>query len=76
MNDSQAEWLMSNVDYETVRDGGYVSKKMRPERLLICDEFISVGKKTQRLFDICRNDRWDDLDVWAQVLHVALCSRS
>lgn len=53
MNDSHAE---------TVSDGGYLSKKLRPELQLSCDEFIFV-KNSQRLCDICWNDRRDDLDV-------------
>jgi len=58
MNDSHVKWFLSAVDYETVSDGRYLSKRLRLNR----DKFILV-QNSQSLYDICRNDMWDDLDV-------------
>lgn len=59
MNDSRVKWFLSAVDYETLSDGRYLSKRSRLE--LSSDKLIL--QNSQSLYDIRRNDRWDNLDA-------------
>lgn len=58
MNDSRVKWFLSAVDYETLSDGRYLSKRLRLE--LSSDKLIL--QNSQSLYDIRRNDRWDNSD--------------
>lgn len=67
MNDSRVKWFLSAVDYETLSDGRYLSKRLKPELVLGSDKFISV-QNSQSLYDVCRIDRWDNLDIRTNVM--------
>lgn len=44
MNDSRVKWFLSAVDYETLSDGRYLSKRLKPELVVSSDKFILVAK--------------------------------
>lgn len=62
MNDSRVKWFLSAVDYETLSDGRYLSKRLRLKPVLSSAKLILL-LNSQSLYDICRTDRWDNLDV-------------
>ena len=64
MNDSRVKWFLSAVDYETLSDGIYLSKRLRLELELSSDKLMLL-QNPRSLCDIRRNDRWDNLDACA-----------
>lgn len=62
MNDSRVKWFLSAVDYETLSEGRYLSKRLGLDLKLGSDKLILL-QNSQSFYDMCRNDRWDNLDV-------------
>lgn len=44
MNDSRVKWFLSAVDYETLSDGRYLSKRLRLELVQCGDKLILLQK--------------------------------
>lgn len=62
MNDSRVKRFLSAVDYETLSDRRYLSKRLGLELKLSSDKLI-VLHNSQSFYDSRRNDRWDNSEV-------------